>query len=1122
MRLLLNDQWEFAKLPFGSSAEEAEKAVWRRVDLPHDWLIGGKDLYETADGWYRRKITAPPEDGRIYQLHFDGVYMDCDVLLNGKVVASHAYGYTDFRAPLTEGLRPGENLIQVHIRHQSPNSRWYSGSGIFRDVHLEVLPKNHVTPDSFILWEKDGAEGREVVLEAECAGDDGIGMEVRLFAPDGKAAARGKAVSENHRVRACLTVPGAEKWQPDHPALYRMVWRYGEDGGEKRIGFRDLRFDPDQGFFINGNHLKLKGVCLHHDLGALGAAFHPKAARRQLQLMKDMGANALRTSHNPPAEELLDLCDEMGILVVDEAFDMWERSKTPYDYARFFDRDEEKDVAAWVRRDRCHASVILWSIGNEIYDMHADIRGTEVTRMLTEQVRAHDPAHHAEVTFGCNYMPWEGGQRCAEIVKIPGYNYGEKYYEAHHEKHPDWVIYGSETASVLSSRGIYHFPMERSIMSEADLQCSALGNSNTSWGASDLKTMITEDLKCDFSMGQFIWSGIDYIGEPTPYHTRSCYFGQADTACFPKDSYYLFQSLWTTEPMIHIGVTWDWNPGQLIDVPVMTNCRRAELFLNGESLGVREVDSRSAGACQPVWRLPFEAGTLEAVGYDEAGRRRATASRVTPGNTARLKLTAEDAALKSDGYDLAFVVIQAVDREGNPVENARDQVRVTVRGGGRLIGTDNGDSTDPDSYKSGVRRLFGGKLLAIIASSGRKEDTLVRAESPGCPAASLVISSEEAELLPGISTEEAIEAPSGELTRRGVRKLVLETEGERLLTPDHPECLIRFHLEPEGAECVGPEWQVTNALGIPAPFAHVEPVSESAVRVWAEGDGEYYLRGLYGNAADHPENISQLELRAEGFGTPAIDPYTFVSAGLHDLHSGEIGTGNEKGIAFSRDGESMVGFSRIDFGPVGSDELELPIFALNGEPYEIELFDGNPAAGGRLITILNYQKPSIWNVYQPERYRLPEILRGVHCLCFRMHDKVHMKGFRFRKMLRSEQWIRAGEADEIYGDQFERAEGAVRGIGNNVTLVFREIEFQQEEERRLIIEGTTPLDHNTIHIRVTQEGGGVETQLAEFRGKERSRQVFPIHVPAGKTEISFVFLPGSQFDFEGFGFEKKN
>ena len=620
MKKLLNDKWEFLKRAEGSTKEEALSASdWKKVDLPHDWLIWQHwDLYETADAWYRRELCFEkiPEACLLY---FDGVYMDCDVLLNGDVICSHAYGYTAFTAELTGKLRPEGNEILVHIRHRSPNSRWYSGSGIFRDVFLLELPENHLVPDSFYLAEKQTGDGWALTVRAETSKAEGELFRCAVTDASGREIARGETESKDGKIELTLGLKDAETWDIDHPVLYTLRYTFGEETGEKRFGLRTTAFSPEKGFLLNGRVVKLKGVCLHHDLGALGAAFHEKAARRQLTLMKEMGVNALRTSHNPPASGLLDLCDEMGILVDDEAFDMWERPKTEFDYARFFPAHEAEDVASWIRRDRCHPSVVMWSIGNEIYDMHADLRGTEVCVMLMNQVRSHDPEGHAAVTFGCNYMPWEGGQRCAEAVKIAGYNYGEKLYAEHHRKHPDWVIYGSETASVLSSRGIYHFPIEKSIMSEADLQCSALGNSNTSWGAADLRKMIVDDLQCSFSMGQFIWSGIDYIGEPTPYQTRSCYFGQADTACFPKDPYWLFQSLWSEKKVLHIGVSWDWNPGQMIDVPVMTNYERAELLVNGRSMGIRDVRQDDAEQCLPVWKIPFEAGELRARALDRDG-----------------------------------------------------------------------------------------------------------------------------------------------------------------------------------------------------------------------------------------------------------------------------------------------------------------------------------------------------------------------------------------------------------------------------------------------------------------------------------------------------------------------
>ena len=1120
MKQLINDQWSFCKLPAGSGLNDLSKATWAETGLPHDWLIGQKDLYESADAWYRRRICFTPDVSSSVMIHFDGVYMDCDVLLNGKVLATHPYGYTAFYVDLTNGLTAGENEILVHIRHQSPNSRWYSGSGVFRDVHLVTLPKDHLIPDSLYVTDFQQGGRRVVNISAETAGENGIPFSIRILDAEGNEVSSGFCLSADQQVTVRCMVENPILWSTERPYCYRLAWKYGDDEGESTIGFRDLRFDPERGFFLNGKQTKLKGVCLHHDLGCLGAAFHEKAARRQLELMMKMGANAIRTSHNPPAEKLLDLCDEMGILVVDEAFDMWERSKTPYDYARFFDEWEERDVAAWIRRDRTHPCVIMWSIGNEIYDMHADERGTEVTRMLTEQVRSHDPERHAEVTFGCNYMPWEGGQRCADVVKIPGYNYGEKYYDRHHREHPDWVIYGSETASVLSSRGIYHFPIDEFIMSESDRQCSALGNSNTSWGAQDLRKILIDDLKNEYSMGQFIWSGIDYIGEPTPYHTRSCYFGQADTACFPKDSWYLFQSLWTAEPMIHIGVTWDWNPGQRIDIPVMTNCAEAELFVNGRSVGRRNSNPVDIKTCRPVWTIPFEPGEIRAVGYAADGNVLAEDIRRTPGESRRLVITVSDSGLISDGHDLIFAEISTVDKNGYPVENARDRVRIRVSGGGILCGTDNGDSTDPDGYQDSVRRLFSGRLLAVIASNGLQEETVVEIESNTCGKASIKIPCIPAEKIPGTGCLHPA-CQDKELPEMvPVRRIHIKPESGLTIDREHPELVFHWTPMPENAEVGEIQWEVTNRLGIRTPYVHAVQTENRRVRVTAEGDGEFCLRALYGHAEDFPELISQMEIHVSGMGQPALNPYEMVSAGLYDLHEGEIGTGNEKGIAFARDGESMVGFSMVDFGTDGSDELVLPIFALNDDRYEIELFSGDPRKDGRLIDRLVYCRKSIWNVYQAETYHLPEVLRGVHTLCFRMHDKVHMKGFQFTPQKKTAQWLYAAEADEIYGDQFRTEGKAVRGIGNNVTLTFRGMDFGEGGDVCLTLDGETPLAANTISIRITDENGNTSDFVAEFRGGKREKQQFPLKVPEGVCSISFVFLPGSQFDFHGFTFSE--
>jgi len=1121
MEQRLNDGWLFAKLPNGSTLTDALAAAFCPVDLPHDWLIGqANDLYESADAWYIRKLPIQDaEDGLERILCFDGVYMDCDVLVNGEVACTHPYGYTAFYVPLGSHLRSGENELMVHIRHQSPNSRWYSGSGIYRDVTLLTMPRDHLVPDGIRLDTEEGKNGTWTVhLYAETDGGNGIPFSCEAADPDEGIVARAEGRGVSGRIVCALRIPGGKTWSPESPHLYQLKIVYGEETRILSFGLRSVLLDPERGLILNGRKVRLRGVCLHHDLGALGAAFHEKAARRQLELMQRMGANAVRTSHNPPASRFLDLCDEMGILVVDEAFDMWERSKTTFDYARFFGEWAGKDVASWIRRDRCHPSVIMWSIGNEIYDMHADRRGTEVTKFLAEQVRLHDPARHAAVTFGCNYMPWEGGQRCAELVDVVGYNYGEKLYEQHHRKHPAWVIYGSETASMLSSRGIYHFPIEKNIMAEADQQCSALGNSNTSWGATDLKRMLTDDLNNPFSMGQFIWSGIDYIGEPTPYHTRSAYFGQADTACFPKDPYYLYQSFWAREKMIHIGVSWDWNPGQLIDVPVMTNGDAAELFLNGRSLGRKARIADRAEACLPVWKIPFAAGELRAVAYDENGKPVGEDVRRTPGDTDRFVLTPENDHLAGDGWDIAFVTVSAADSDGHPVENARDYVRITVEGGGCLMGTDNGDSTDPDGYKSACRRLFSGKLLLIVGSTGSDEDVRITVEGVHGRRAELTIPVLPAEPVPGTSRLERIPpVPLKEVVP--VRKIGIIPQGNPALTAENPECSFRYEIHPTEAGGRNVRWQVTNESGIETPFVSFT-TDKDQVTVRAEGDGRYCLRALWGEREGETDLISQTEFSAEGIGKPAMSAYEYISAGLFDLSSGEIGAGNEKGIAFSRDAESMAGFSRIDFGKTGTDRITADIFALDGAPCDLELFDGDPRTGGRLISVLRYQKPSIWNVYQPETWKLPERLSGIRTICIRMRDKVHLKGFVFEKQEKA--WLRhdAAGADSVYGDSYRIDGSSVREIGNNVTLTWDGMDFGEGGEVTVGIEGRTPLPVNTVMIRITGEDGTEMTEPAEFRGGGEHLQEFRVRVPSGRCSVSFVFLPGSSFDLDGFAFSR--
>lgn len=1118
MKQLLNDGWRFALLENSSTLEDALAADFAPVDLPHDWLIWhATDLYRSGDGWYRRNLHVPcAGDGQTRLLRFDGVYMDCDVLVNGRIVCTHRYGYTAFDADLTPALHDGDNELMVHVRYTSPNSRWYSGAGIYRDVTYCQLPARHIVPDGVYVTTRQEGDSWRVHIATELAGPAGAApLTHRLVDEDGTTVAEISLPAAADAVQAEMCIRHPLLWSCDHPHCYTLITILGPQEEQHTVGFRTITFTTDEGLFLNGQPLKLHGVCLHHDLGALGAAFHEKAARRQLRCMRNMGVNALRTAHNPPARQVMELCDRMGILVVSEIFDMWERPKTTWDYARFFPDCWAEDVSAWVRRDRNHPSLLMWSIGNEILDTHVDERGRELTRLLADEVARHDPHKNGAVTIGLNYLPWENAQRCVDLIKFAGYNYAEKYYAPHHAKYPDWYIYGSETASLLSSRGVYHFPADTPILSDADLQCSSLGNSLTSWGTRDLRRCIVEDLTTPYSMGQFLWAGIDYIGEPTPYHTRSCYFGYAYTACFPKDLYHYVRAMWQDAPVLHIGVHWNWNPGQLIDVNVMTNAPQAELFLGGESLGRKAVSRSVPEQSLPRWQVPFAPGTLTARSYDEQGQLIAEVSRRTNGSSAALALQAEDAQLLADGHDMTFLTVTALDQQGLPVDNAVDRIHVEISGPGVLLGLDNGDSTDLDAYKGNSRRLFSGKLLIMLGATDQPGDITVQVTAPGLQGAQLVIPALPAQPLPGRSRIQRIQA---EVHQEPIhaRKLELIPLGPTRLNPGRREVSFRWRLLPEAAMPQDISWQAANAMGIESACASLS-VTGDAVTLRALGDGLVYLRGMVNNGYGHPRLISQQEICIEGLGQPNLNPYGFITAGLYDLHSGEITPGNDKGVAFARDGRSMCGFSQVDFGPVGTEEIELPIFALDSKPYTLDMYLGNPDEGAPLFAAFPYQKPSRWNVYQPETYRLPRRITGLQTVCFVMQEKIHLRGFRCTPLARAWLPLSALEADAIYGDSFRPAPEGVMNIGNNVFLVYEGMDFGDAREAVLTLRGSTPLPENPVTIRIQGETQECD-HVVNFTGSS-CEQRFRLPLCPGPCRVSFVFLPGSRFDFYGFQFE---
>ncbi|MER2060628.1 MAG: glycoside hydrolase family 2 TIM barrel-domain containing protein, partial [Niallia sp.] len=953
-KMLFNDGWEFAK----TSVEETDSRHlnFAPIDLPHDWLIFNTlDLYESSIGWYRKSFTYSKKQGEQLLLSFDGVYMDSTLYVNNEFVGEWKNGYSSFEHDITAAMVDGENNILVKVVYKSPNSRWYSGAGIYRNVWLKTRENNHLVTDGIYIAMNQQDNRWHIEVKTELALNQDVHLTHSILFKNQEIAAVSETIEAGTESMVLnqqkLIVDHPLLWSTEEPHLYQLETELQLNNPERTtieattqsIGFRSIILDSKQGFRLNGKRMKLNGVCEHHDLGALGAAFNKTALKRRLEILKEMGVNAIRTAHNMPAKELMDLADEMGFLVVSEAFDMWERPKTKYDYARFFKEWAPIDVKSWVKRDRNHPSLLMWSIGNEIYDTHADERGQEITRMLMEEVHKYDPKQNAWVTIGSNYMPWENAQKCADIVKVAGYNYGEKYYHKHHEEHPDWIIYGSETGSVVQSRGIYHFPYEKSILADDDEQCSALGNSSTSWGAKSTEACIIADRDAPFSLGTFIWTGFDYIGEPTPYHTKNAYFGQIDTATFKKDSFYIYQAAWTDyreKPMVHLFPYWDFSEEQMIDVRVCSNAPKVELQLNGTTIGSHAIDHENGTELVGWWKIPYEKGVLTAIAYDEAGNIIATDTKKSFGDAKKICLKADKQLLTANGNDIVFVEIATEDQNGNPVENATNRVNVNVTGAGRLVGLDNGDSTDYDQYKGVSKRLFSGKLMAIIAATTEPGKIQIEVTSKGLDSEILELESlpAKASELIGISaTIKNTVTPivMGREEEMPLRKIEMISESGQLFDPTRTEMFVHAKLLPATTSYQEIEWSVVTDAGIASNISKVE-VHGDKVKVIALGDGEFRLRCTSKNGTDKTKLISELEFEAIGLGKAYKDPYGFISAGLYDYSKGEVTNGNERGVATSRDGVTQVGFREIDFGNYGSDKITIPIFALSDEEYPIQ------------------------------------------------------------------------------------------------------------------------------------------------------------------------------------------
>jgi len=1128
--ILFNDGWQFCLCDIGTELSALPGRHWYNVELPHDWLINDTSkLYETGEGWYRRSLTCSAEQlsGRVL-LNFDGVYMNSTLFVNGKEAGSWTYGYSAFEHDITDFLHEGENELLLRVSHQSPNTRWYSGAGIFRDVMLKLRPAAYIGTNGVYIHSAPQPEGGWTTeVETDVVGEaSDIRMLLEVFDPAG--ASMGGYGLEAHfdggheKFTASFNSTDPELWSVDDPMLYTLkisLYSGSEllDCVNETFGYRTAEFDPDRGFLLNGEPVKLHGVCMHHDLGALGSALNEAALARQLRIMKEMGVNAIRTSHNMPARQLVQLCDEMGLLVDSEAFDMWEKPKTEFDNHRFFTEHAERDVRSWIERDRNHPCIIMWSIGNEINDT-IDPHGLDITKRLYEYVLKYDPKGNAAPTIGSNYMGDENAQKCSDVVKLAGYNYSEYLYDEHHAKYPDWVIYGSETASAVRSRGIYRFPVELPLLTGEDCQCSSLDNSVVGWGSSAMKSWRL-DRDCPFCCGQFIWTGFDYIGEPTPYNTKNSYFGIVDTAGFPKDIYYFYQSVWISpeqKKVLHIVPSyWDFIPGQEIDVLIYSNARDVELFLNGKSIGSHVMELETSQDMRAHFKVPFEPGVLRVVGHFADG---SECSEVlhTPADPAAVVLTSDKETLLADGRDIAFVEISTVDVNGIPVGNARNRIRVEVSGAGRLVGLDNGDSTDYDSYKGDNRRLFSGKLLAMIESTLEPGEITVRAYSEGLENAELRLVSENCGEVSGVSvvTENKFPAVCRAYTGEVPARLLLPEVDVNSFDPERRSAEIRAKLLPENCTYDDISWSVVRRNGVESNLAQVEGSGRSAV-VTAKGDGEFFVRAMVHNGAEHPQVIADIPFTAEGLGAAVRDAYSFISAST--LDSSNVPTNIiEDGALSNFDGRTVMTYSDIDFGKTGSQIISLSVGTCFDMP--VEVWEGTPD-DGKLICRVDFGNNGHWCGFAGQDFALAERLTGVRTISVVIDSRVIFGGFSFVPIERAYDTNWVGEADSVYGDDYRIDGRRVADIGNNVIINYERLDFGEGGSEALIISGETGNPMNQIQLRYTPAGGAQKTVLLEFQQDGGREQRFDIPKLSGVNDVSFVFMPGSRFDFDWFRFE---
>lgn len=802
--------WKFTREDRAENASvTCNDSKWQSVSVPHDWAIygpfsidndkqnvaiaqdGQKEAMEHAGrtgglpfvgvGWYRLQFEAPDfKEGKTATLLFDGAMSHARIYVNGQEAGYWPYGYNSFSVDVTPYLKAGEtNTLAVRLENEVESSRWYPGAGIYRNVHLRIQEKAHVP-----VW---GTNLTTPVVKQEFAR---VHLETEWSAPAGKSVAdyrietrildaEGKEVAQDARpgtkedgtfFAQDFVVKQPSLWSPETPVLYTAETKVFEgntlrDEVTTRFGIRSIEIIPDKGFFLNGKLTKFKGVCNHHDLGPLGGIVNEAGIRRQIRILKDMGCNAIRTSHHMPAPELVAACDEMGMMVMAESFDEWKASKVQNGYHKVFDEWVEKDLANLVRHFRNNPSVVMWCIGNEVPDQWNGNRGPKLSRMLQDICHRYDPTR--PVTQGMDAPDAVVNNNMAATMDVAGFNYRPHKYAENYKKLPQCIILGSETASTVSSRGVYKFPVERRSMQKyPDHQSSSYDVEHCGWSNLPEDDWIWHEEK-PWCIGEFVWTGFDYLGEPTPYYTdwpsHSSLFGIIDLAGLPKDRYYLYRSHWNPEAeTLHILPHWNWagREGEVTPVFVYTNYPEAELFINGKSQGRRTKDlsvnvENSADSAstadlkrQSRYRLMwmdtrYEPGTLKVVAYDKQGKPVCEKELHTAGAPHHIELVADRTQLKADEEDLAFVTVKVVDKDGNLCPLAENEIRFKVKGAGSYRAGANGNSTSLESFQAPKMKVFSGMMTAIVAASERPGEIILEASAPGLKKAVLKLQSQK-------------------------------------------------------------------------------------------------------------------------------------------------------------------------------------------------------------------------------------------------------------------------------------------------------------------------------------------------------------------------------------------